>query len=66
VDVHKGEGVKLMWTHVDRGTEGGVKDLIFSGRHKWMTPNHDFAKNTTLLTSPESHTKLPYSGGTLQ
>jgi len=31
------EVVRLMWMHVDRGE--GVKDPIFCGRHKWMTPN---------------------------
>src|SRR6218665_800234 len=31
-----GEGVRPMWTHVDRGE--GVKNLIFCGRHKWITP----------------------------
>jgi len=36
VDVHKGEGVWLMWALVDRG-EGGQKP-DFCGRHKWMTP----------------------------
>jgi len=25
-----------MWTHVGRG--GGVKNPIFCGHHKWMTP----------------------------
>src|SRR6218665_498026 len=30
-------GVRPIWTHVDRG-EGWVKNLIFCGRHKWMTP----------------------------
>ena len=29
-----GRGVRLMWTHVDRG----VKNLIFLGCHKWMAP----------------------------
>ena len=28
-------GVRPTWTHVDRG---GVKNLIFCGRHKWMAP----------------------------
>jgi len=32
-----GEGVRPMWTQVDRGA---VKNLIFCGRHKWMTPNY--------------------------
>ena len=31
LDVHKGEGVRRMWTHVERG----VKNLIFC---KWMAP----------------------------
>jgi len=35
VDVHKGEGVGLMWTHVDRGS----KTRFSCGRHKWMAPN---------------------------
>ena len=29
------KGVRLMWTHVDRGEEGQKSD--FCGRHKWMT-----------------------------
>src|SRR6218665_896084 len=39
VDVHKGEGglaVWHMWTHVDRGR--GVRNLIFCGRYKWISP----------------------------
>src|SRR6218665_1587867 len=36
VDVHKGEGVRPMWTHVDRGR--GVKNVIICGLHKWMAP----------------------------
>ena len=36
VDVYKGEGIRLMWTHVVRGR--GVKTLIFWGRHKWIAP----------------------------
>src|SRR6218665_3343179 len=35
VDIHKGGGVRPMWTHVDRG---GQKPDFFCGRHKWMTP----------------------------
>jgi len=31
VDVHKGEGVWLMWTD-----GGGSKIRFFCGRHKWM------------------------------
>jgi len=39
VDVHNGgEGVWLMWTHVDRE----VKNPIFCGCHKWMAPNDIF------------------------
>jgi len=33
VDVHKVEGVKLMWTE-----GGGQKSRFSCGRHKWMTP----------------------------
>ena len=36
VDVHKGRGLKLMWTHVKR--EGGQKYGTFCECHKWMTP----------------------------
>src|SRR6218665_714741 len=34
VDVQKGEGVRLLWMHVDLG--GGVKTRFSCGRHKWM------------------------------
>jgi len=37
VDVHKGEGVRPMWTEGSR-----VKNVIFCGRHKWMAPNIKF------------------------
>ena len=32
VDIHKGEGVQLMWTG------GGGQKSDFCGRHKWMAP----------------------------
>ena len=35
VDFHRGEGIRLLQTHV--GRERGQKPDFF-GRHKWMTP----------------------------
>jgi len=32
----RGRGVRLMWTHVDRGR--GSKTRFSCGRHKWMGP----------------------------
>ena len=40
VDVHKVKGVRLMWTHVDRG-KGGQNPDFCCGRHKWMAPIDD-------------------------
>ena len=36
LDIHKGEGIWLMWTHVDGGRESKIR--FFCGRHKWMAP----------------------------
>src|SRR6218665_3884826 len=33
----QGEGVRLMWVHVDMGR--GSKARFSCGRHKWMTPD---------------------------
>jgi len=62
-DVHT-EGVKLRWTHADvhKGEwasgsygriwkGGGVKNLIFCGRHKWMPP-YNTGYNRSAKDSP--------------
>src|SRR6218665_990218 len=52
------EGVRPMWTHVDRGE--GVKNLIFFyGRHKWMAL-YALRFPPFLLNSPSLFYKFPY------
>jgi len=40
----RGEGVKLMWTHVDRW-RGRQKSRFYCVRHKWMTPKYDVGRD---------------------
>src|SRR6218665_2070695 len=58
VDVHKGEGGRPMWTHVDRGRE--VKNRIFCGGHNWMTP---YSTENSLQQVPQHYLLAEASPG---
>ena len=48
----QGEGVRSMWTHVDRGR--GAQKPDFCGRHKWMTLGESLVASSDHLAQASS------------